>query len=155
MLIKIPEPEESKIKPRIYQLSYTTPEIVNLFSGKYNCKECPFMLVWTGKVNEGVKDIHRMYCKFAHVGLHNLPVIFGLTIEETQKLVQKLYHKADLAPDVVKFHPATKKKRFILSCILVKELGNSCIIDNHREGKNTLDENLYKKVIEWRKKFLK
>jgi hypothetical protein len=154
MLIKFKD-EEKKTKPRIYLKSYTTPEIVELFAGKYNCKECPFMLVWTGKVNEGVKDIHRMYCKFAHVGLHNLPVIFGLPIEETYKLVERLYHKDDLAPDIVKIHPKTKRQRFILSCILVKELGDSCIIDNHREGKKLLDKTLYEKVIEWRKKFLK
>lgn len=154
MLIKFKD-EEKKTKPRIYLKSYTTPEIVNLFSGKYNCKECPFMLVWTGKVNEGVKDIHRMYCKFAHVGLHNLPAIFGVSIEETYKLVERLYHKDDLAPDIVKIHPKTNRRRFILSCILVKELNDSCIIDNHIEGKKLLDKTLYEKVIEWRRKFLK
>lgn len=153
MLIKFTE--DRKIKHRIYQLSYTTPEILNLFSGKYNCKECPFMLVWTGKVNEGIKDIHRMYCKFAHVGKHNLPALFGLSIEETNKLVERLVHKDSLAPDIVKIHPATKKRRFILSCIFVKELGDSCIIDNHREGRKLLDKSIQDKIVEWRKKFLK
>lgn len=153
MLIKMPK--ESAAKFRLYQLTYTDEEIVSYFHGRYKCKECPFVLLWTGKVPEGIKDIHRMYCKLAHVSLTNLPAVFGSTIEQTWKFVEMLKNKSDIAPDTAKIHPQSKNKnRFILSCLRTKEL-DSCPLDLYNEGKRTLDEGVIQQVNEWRKKFLK
>lgn len=151
MLLRFPR--EFRAKFRLCQLTYTTEEIDALFSNKYRCKECPFVLVWTGKVPEGTMDIHRIYCKMAHVGLRDLPAIIGTTIEDCWKYVEMLKHKSDVAPDTVKIHPHNKK-RFILSCLRTKEL-NSCVIDQYNEGKPSIDEGIIKNIIEWRKKHLK
>ena len=153
MLIKVPEEKTAKF--RLYQLTYTDEEITAYFHDKYKCKECPFVLLWTGKVPEGIKDIHRMYCKLAHVSLTNLPAVLGSTIEQTWNFVEMLKNKSEIAPDTVKIHPhSKKKKRFILSCIRTKEL-DSCPLDLYAQGKKGLDEGVIEQVMEWRKKFLK
>lgn len=152
MLIKIPQ--EVGAKFRLYQLTYTKEEISAFFHDKYKCKECPFVLLWTGKTPEGVADIHRMYCKLAHVSQRNLPAVLGSTIEQTQKFVEMLKTKSEIAPDTVKIHPHARKKRFILSCLRTKEL-NVCPLDQHARGERDLDKGIIEQIIEWRKKFLK
>lgn len=151
MLLRFPE--EFKSKFRLYQLTYTPEEISALFSGKYKCKECPFVLVWTGKVPEGTTDIHRIYCKMAHVSLRDLPAIIGTTIKDCWKYVEMLKNKSEIAPDTVKIHPHNKK-RFILSCLRTKEL-KSCIIDQYQDNGKSIDEGIIKNIIEWRKKHLR
>jgi len=151
MLFKINN--EKQIKHRIFQQSYTTKEIVDIFKDKYNCKECPFAMLWKGKTVEGTKDIHRLYCKLSHVLLRTLPAIFGLSITETWRMVERLKSKDLLAPDVVKIHPLNKKI-FILSCILTKELEGMCIIDNYNEGKSDLSPAMHQAITEWRIKHL-
>lgn len=153
MLIKFPKEQAAKF--RLYQLTYTEEEINTYSNCGYKCKECPFVLLWTGKTPEGTRDIHRMYCKLAHVSLINLPAVFGSTIEQTWKFVEMLRQKSDVAPDTAKIHPQSKKKtRFVLSCLRTKEL-DSCPLDLYREGKRDLDKGIIEQINEWRKKFIK
>jgi hypothetical protein len=142
-----------QVNHRLYQQSYTVKEILGFFKDKYSCKECPFVKVYTGKMAESTKDIHRMYCKMSHVLLRNLPAIFGLSIEETQRYVERIKSHDPIAPDVVKIHP-DNNKIFILSCILTKELEGMCIIDNYNEGKGDLSPSLHQAIKEWRIKHL-
>jgi hypothetical protein len=151
MLIKMPE----EIKPvfRLYQSSYTDNEIDKVFGGKHLCIHCPYMMIFTGKMFEGAKAIHRGYCMFNHFSLRDLPAILGLSIEETWKQAEMVINNAPSATDIIKIHPKNKN-RYIVCCITTKEL-NNCQIDLHTQGKATLSEEVINNIKEWQNKYMK
>lgn len=151
MLIKMPE--EKKPIFRLYLSSYTEREIDNIFADKTLCTTCPFLLIWSARMFEGAKEVHRGYCKLNHFSLIDLPAILGLSIEETWNQVALLHKKSELAPDVVKIHPHARE-RFVVSCILTKEQ-DMCQLDLYAQGKTTLSEEILTNIKEWRKKYLK
>jgi hypothetical protein len=129
--------------------------VENLFKDKHNCAECPFVLLYKGKIPFGCGDYHRMYCKLKYGFYYDVNFIMGsvyniiqlASILEKVKKVNPVESVNNTVPDIIKAHP-NNNEIYIVSVLRVKEL-DACPIDLEKNGVATLSEEHKKQYNEW------
>ena len=128
MLIKGFDSETTK---KMNLSEYSIIEVKDLFKDKYNCYDCPFRMMFKGKVNQS-GDLFRSYCGLKYVTKIGINLVLSIS-------------------DLLKLHP--KNETFLMvSVIRVKEL-NSCPIDRHNSGEEQLSPELKKRFDAWLEKY--
>lgn len=144
---------------RQYLISYTPQQIEDLFKEKWNCSECPFVQVYTGKIPFGCSDYQRFYCKLRYVFRSGINFILNTayTNIELDNLVEKIIRinpkesVNNTIPDMIKIHPFNPHL-FIVSVLRVKEL-NTCPLDLDASGITSLSPTHKKEFEEWKQRY--
>lgn len=144
---------------RQYLTSYYSKEIEELFKDKYNCENCPFVMLYKGKIPFGCGDFHRFYCRLKYVFRSGLNFIWATAYynDVLDKLIEKIRNinpKESVngtVPDTVKIHP-NNPHLFIISVLRVKEL-NACPIDLEVAGISTLSPEHKQEFERWKEKY--
>jgi hypothetical protein len=147
---------------RKYLSEYSVQDIEELFKEKHNCAECPWVIVWKGKIPFSCHDYHRMYCRLRYVFRSGLNLIMGTNYDaiQTDLVIDKIKYAREtnsddlsfsLLPDTVTIHP-NNNELLMLSVLVVKELG-TCPIDKEKAGIETMSKELKKEYKQWQDKY--
>jgi len=119
---------------------YTSKDIISLFNGKYNCKDCPFLFIYKGTIPFGCGSYHRFYCSFNYCFTKYLPYITGISPDKLAPEIHKIENNTSMI-DIVRKYPMTNrfnKKMFAVSVLFLKE-NDLCCVDQHNQGLNAFD----------------